>query len=193
MGKHEGILSECNIPWRNLLIDMIFVTVGSQKFQFNRLLKEIDKLIEKGIITEGVFAQVGASDYAPQHYADKAFLDKEEFADWQDKCDIVITHGGTGAIIGAIKKGKKVIAVPRLEKYGEHVDDHQLQLLRQFEGMGIIDVCYDINRLGESYKSISDAHFQTYESNTQRFIDSIEEFIHIYIENKVKEGRHESS
>lgn len=193
MGKHEGILSECDIPWRNLLIDMIFVTVGSQKFQFNRLLKEIDKLIEKGIINEGVFAQIGVSDYAPQHYAYKAFLDKEEFAAWQDKCDIVITHGGTGAIIGAIKKEKKVIAVPRLAKYGEHVDDHQLQLLGQFEGMGIIDVCYDINRLGESYKRISDAHFQNYESNTQRFIDSIEEFIHIYIENKVKEGRHESS
>ena len=52
-----------------------------------------------------------------------------------EKANIVITHGGTGAIIGAVKKGKKVIAVPRLAKYGEHVDDHQLQLIKQFDDL----------------------------------------------------------
>ena len=52
-----------------------------------------------------------------------------------EKANIVITHGGTGAIIGAVKKGKKVIAVPRLAKYGEHVDDHQLQLIKKFDDL----------------------------------------------------------
>ena len=40
---------------------MIFVTLGSQKFQFNRILIEIDKLIEDKYITENVFAQTGYS------------------------------------------------------------------------------------------------------------------------------------
>ena len=93
---------------------MIFVTLGSQKFQFNRLLIEIDRLVEEGKITEEVFAQTGYSDYEPKNYEYKNFLDRDEFSDIMGKCDKVITHGGTGAIIGAVKKEKKVIAVSRL-------------------------------------------------------------------------------
>ena len=46
---------------------MIFITVGSQKFQFNRLLEQIDLLIENKIIKEEVFAQIGSSDYIPKN------------------------------------------------------------------------------------------------------------------------------
>ena len=87
---------------------MIFVTLGSQKFQFNRLLKEIDRLIEENEVNEEVFAQIGYSDYQPKNYHYKNFLDREEFNEIMSRCDKVITHGGTGAIVGAIKKGKKV-------------------------------------------------------------------------------------
>ena len=59
---------------------MIFITVGSQKFQFNRLLRKIDDLIQNGVIAEKVFAQVGYSDYIPRNFAYKQFLDREEFA-----------------------------------------------------------------------------------------------------------------
>ena len=47
---------------------MIFITLGSQKFQFDRLLKEVDRLIADGVIQEKVFAQIGASEYLPQNY-----------------------------------------------------------------------------------------------------------------------------
>lgn len=107
---------------------MIFVTLGSQKFQFNRLLQKIDELVKEEAIKEEIFAQIGYSDYKPENYQYKDFLNRNEFSEIQSKADVVITHGGTGAIIGAVKKGKKVLAVPRLAKYGEHVDDHQIQL-----------------------------------------------------------------
>lgn len=101
----------------------IFITLGSQKFQFNRLLKAVDELCEKGTVdAEDVFAQIGYSDYLPKNFSYKKFLDRDEFSNEMEKANIVITHGGTGAIIGAVKRGKKVIAVPRLAKYGEHVD-----------------------------------------------------------------------
>lgn len=95
---------------------MIFITLGSQKFQFNRFPQAVDELIDKDVIKEAVFAQIGYSDYKPRNYAFKEFLDRDEFAAQEGKCEILITHGGTGAIIGAVKKGKKVIAVPRLAK-----------------------------------------------------------------------------
>ncbi|MBQ9514336.1 MAG: beta(1,3)galactosyltransferase EpsH [Clostridia bacterium] len=156
---------------------MIFITLGSQKFQFNRLLKKVDELIENGTINEEVFAQIGASDYKPQHFSYTEFMDNDTFSEYEKKADIVITHGGTGAIIGAVKQGKKVIAVSRLAKYGEHVDDHQVQLLRQFDDMGIIEACYDVDNLSDCYKKVLKTDYIPYVSNTKTIIGSIEEYI----------------
>lgn len=156
---------------------MIFVTLGSQKFQFDRLLIKLDELIEKGTITDEVIAQIGASTYQPKHFRAIAFMDRQEFADTMDKCNIVITHGGTGVIIGAVKKGKKVIAVPRLARFGEHVDDHQLQLLHQFDELGIICACYDTEELEKFVEKIEEMTFRPYVSNTEVMIASIEEYL----------------
>lgn len=156
---------------------MIFITLGSQKFQFNRLLQAVDALIEKGIIDDEVFAQVGYSDYEPKHFDYKQFLDREEFALRESKCDILITHGGTGAIMGAVKKGKKVIALPRLAKYGEHVDDHQIQLIEQFKGQNLICGLDDATELEVGLKYVKEHKFDAYKSNTKTIIDSIERFI----------------
>lgn len=156
---------------------MIFITLGSQKFQFNRLLKAVDDLIQQGSIKDEVFAQTGYSDYVPKNYSFKNFLNRDEFADYTGKCDIFITHGGTGAIIGAVKKGKKVIAVPRLAKYGEHVDDHQLQLIEQFKELNLIYGCSDCGDLAAALKYVKTHTFQQYQTNTQVIIDSIDEFI----------------
>lgn len=156
---------------------MIFITLGSQKFQFDRLLKTVDDLIEKGIITDEVFAQSGYSSYQPKYYKYKKFLDRKEFYTMEGQADIVITHGGTGAIIGAVKQGKKVIAAPRLAKYGEHVDDHQIQLLKQFENMDIIETCYDLDILGETIQKTKGKTYKQYISNTNRIIDSIQNYI----------------
>lgn len=160
---------------------MIFVTLGSQKFQFDRLLKKIDELIDAKVITDKVVAQIGASTYTPKNYEYIKFMDREKFAETMDECSVVITHGGTGVIIGAVKKGKKVIAVPRLAKYGEHVDDHQLQLLKQFDELNIICACYELDELGDLYSSLDNKEFRPYVSNTHVIIDSIEEYLQTLI------------
>lgn len=156
---------------------MIFITLGSQKFQFNRLLKAVDNLIENGRITDVVFAQIGYSDYKPVRYRYKSFIDRDEFDIEMEKGDIIITHGGTGAIIGAVKKGKKVIAVPRLAKYGEHVDDHQLQIVEQFCHLNLISGCLNLDELGEVLKIVEKTEYKGYQSNTDTIINSIDKFI----------------
>ncbi len=156
---------------------MIFVTLGSQKFQFDRLLIKLDELVETGVIKDKITAQTGASTYVPKHYEYTQFMDREAFAETMDACSVVITHGGTGVIIGAVKKGKKVLAVPRLAKYGEHVDDHQLQLLKQFDELGIISACYEMDELGDYYGKLEQTRFRPYVSNTHVIIESIEEYL----------------
>lgn len=156
---------------------MIFVTVGSQKFQFNRLLKELDTLVEKNGIKEDIFAQTGYSDYKPKNYRYKNFLDRDEFKEIMEKSNKVITHGGTGAIVGAVKQGKKVIAVPRLKEYGEHVDNHQLQIIDEFEKMKFINAVKEMRKLGEVIKNIEGYDSKSYVSNTDTIIESIDDFI----------------
>lgn len=156
---------------------MIFVILGSQRFQFNRLLMEIDELIQSGFLTEPVFAQIGYSDYKPRNYEYKDFLNQDEFNAWVSKSDIVVTHGGTGAIIGAVKKGKKVIAVPRLAKYGEHVDDHQLQVIGQLKDQNIICGLDDCSELKDGLEYVKNHTFDSYMSNTKAIVESIKAFI----------------
>lgn len=156
---------------------MIFITLGSQKFQFNRLLVEIDRLVESGDIKEAVFAQIGYSDYKPKNYEFKEFLDRAQFVEYTDKSNIVITHGGTGAIIGALKKEKKVIAVPRLQKYNEHVDDHQRDIVKQFSQMKLISEVYDVKCIKDKILNIENTKFNTYISNTKAIINEIGNFL----------------
>lgn len=156
---------------------MIFVTLGSQKFQFNRLLKQLDKIVENKKIEEEIFAQIGYSDYKPQNYKYKEFVDRDEFKELMSKSDIVIAHGGTGAIITAVKQGKKVIAIPRLAKYGEHVDDHQIQLVDEFKELNLIEPVYDEKDLEKAILEIKDKKFNEYVSNTKNIMEDIERFI----------------
>lgn len=163
---------------------MIFVTVGSQKFQFNRLLKEIDRLIENNVINEEVFAQIGTSDYKPKNYEFVDFMTQEKFTKKMEKADIIITHAGTGVIVNAVKKEKKVIAVPRLAQYGEHVDDHQIQLIDEFKQLNFIESVYEIEKLEEAIKNIRSKKFNKYVSNTDKIIESIEKFLEEENESK---------
>ena len=159
---------------------MIFVTVGSQKFQFNRLLKKIDELIEKGIIDEPVFAQIGTSDYKPVNYEYVDFISQDEFQKRIEEASLIITHAGTGVIINSIKIGKKVIAIPRLAKYGEHVDDHQVQLINEFGELNFIEAVYDISSLEQAISIVKNKKYNTYISNTETILNSVCEFINKY-------------
>ena len=87
------------------------------------------------------------------------------------------SQSGTGVIINAVKRGKKVIAVPRLARYGEHVDDHQTELLQQFQELDLICRWDDCNTLDEAVALVKKTDYKPYRSNTQAIINSIEEFI----------------
>jgi len=156
---------------------MIFVTVGSQKFQFNRLLEAIDNLIEKKVIKDKVFAQVGVSDYKPKNYEYVDYMTQDEFNKKINECDTLITHSGTGVIVNSVKLGKKVIGVPRLAKYGEHVDDHQVQLIKEFAELNFIEPAYEMEDLEKALKLINKKEYNKYISNTDTIVESIEKFI----------------
>ena len=134
---------------------MIFVTVGSRNYPFDRLFRKLDELYEEGVLTDSMFAQVGTSTYQPKHYAYKDFISQEEFLEKINEADVVVSHGASGSIMKALKAGKKVIAVTRLEKYGEHINDHQIQNNEAFASNGYVLMAdLELNDLGDCFKKI---------------------------------------
>lgn len=134
---------------------MIFVTVGSRGYPFDRLFKKLDELYEDGIITEEMFAQIGTSTYRPKHYKYENFISQEDFLKRINEANIVVSHGASGSIMKALNAGKKVIAVTRLEKYGEHINDHQVQNNVAF-GINryVLAADDELTDLGECFKKI---------------------------------------
>ena len=104
----------------------VFVTVGTTKEAFDRLIKAIDIVSEKHPDIS-FFVQYGSSS-KPNINSAINFLSIQDFGRHIDKADVVITHGGVGCIASSIRRGKRVIVVPRLSKYAEHENDHQLQI-----------------------------------------------------------------
>ncbi|MGT2896314.1 glycosyltransferase [Streptococcus entericus] len=124
---------------------MIFVTVGTHEQQFNRLIEEIDGLVAEGDITEDVFIQTGYSTYQPKYCRWQSMLGHNEMNDCIERADLVITHGGPSTFMSVLSKGKRLIVVPRLKKYDEHVNDHQMEF-----------VSHILERMNYNFEFISD-------------------------------------
>jgi len=128
---------------------MIFVTLGTHEQPFDRLVREVDRLIIDKIIKEDVFIQIGFSyKYIPRCGYEK-ILSFKKMSELIAKARIIITHGGPGSIILALSNGKVPIVVPRQKKFGEHVDDHQVLFTRRLDIEGKIIAVYDIGMLSE--------------------------------------------
>ncbi len=156
---------------------MIFIVLGTQKFQLNRLLKEVDELIEERAITEEVLAQIGNSDYIPRHYTYFRFIDKKQFDDYIQAASLVITHSGVGSIISALKAGKPTVIYPRLRKYHEHVDDHQLDIAKAFEKRNYVLCRHEQDTLLRVMERSRRYPFEAYVSNTGYMTDLIRGYL----------------
>lgn len=124
---------------------MVFVTLGTQAKDFSRCLKMIEALVQDRTINEPVFAQTGHTKYVPQGIECMPFITEQEYLKRISESRIVISHAGTGALFSSIAQGKKVIAIARLSKYGEMVNDHQTEIVKKLsEGGYILDGTNDL-------------------------------------------------
>jgi UDP-N-acetylglucosamine transferase subunit ALG13 len=117
-------------------------TVGTHEDPFDRLLQELDRLVEVGEITEPVFCQSGYCTYVAKHVECVRQLPFDELQQKMRDARIVITHGGPATIMQALAHGKVPMVVPRQAEFGEHVDNHQVRFARKISDrvIPIIDI-----------------------------------------------------
>ncbi|MGP4106087.1 PssE/Cps14G family polysaccharide biosynthesis glycosyltransferase [Virgibacillus sp. L01] len=156
---------------------MIFVILGTHELPFTRLISEVERLKKEGLIQEKVVVQSGNTKYSSPLLTIKPFMNYEEMENIYDEARLIITHAGTGSVITGLKKNKKVIAVARLRKYGEHNDDHQLELVKVFKEKGHILEWNEDVLLEEVIRLTDEFEPTPFISGKENMINIIEEFI----------------
>ncbi|WP_279138918.1 glycosyltransferase [Faecalicoccus pleomorphus] len=160
---------------------MIFVTVGTHEQPFNRLLQKIDELKKKGVINEDVIIQTGFSTYEPEYCEWSKLISYQQMIKNVTDAHIVITHGGPASFIMPLQMGKTPIVVPRQYQFNEHVNDHQVEFVRNVaKRMGTIIDVEDIENLGEiitNYDQIVATMAHGIISNNAKFNEDLETIV----------------
>ncbi len=160
---------------------MIFLTVGTQ-LPFDRLVKSVDDAVSQNGFKEEIFAQIGKSSYQPHNFGGVSFLEKGLFDKYYCQASGIISHAGMGTIIMALDNAKPLLVMPRLTKYGEVVNDHQVAIARKFEELGHLLAAYDAEELPDKIRQL--CNFTPRKRNTsslavtnriRHFLDNLDE------------------
>lgn len=154
---------------------MIFVTVGTHEQPFDRLIEAVDRLKLNGKIMDSVFIQTGYATYTPRSCQYKKFISMDQMNEYMQKANVVITHGGPSSFVLALQYNKIPIVVPRLSKYNEHVNDHQLTFCRELVARKFpIRVLEDVKDLEHEINDIETTNFkETIELNNKKFVKKL--------------------
>lgn len=157
---------------------MILIALGTQDKQFYRLLEAVQKQIDAGKIKDEVIVQAGCSSkFKSKNMKIFDLIPMDEFDKLIKNCEVLITHGGVATIITGLKYNKKVIAAPRLKKYKEHVNDHQLQIIESFANLGYILPLYNFDELDKVIEESKSFKPKKYKSNTENFLKLLKSII----------------
>lgn len=116
----------------------ILVTVGTDHHPFDRLIRWVNDWIKADPgRAETVFVQSGTASVAPACPA-ADFLDVHQLGKLLGSANVLICHGGPASIADAWHHGLVPVVVPRLRKYGECVDDHQLDFCVKVAELGYV-------------------------------------------------------
>jgi len=121
---------------------VIFLTVGTQ-FPFDRLVRAVDDALGREVIAEEVFAQTGEGAYRPRNMRFAPTLPRDVFAEYVRAASAMVGHAGMGTILTALEAGKPLLVMPRLRRYGEIVNDHQVATAKRFAALGHVLLAAD--------------------------------------------------
>lgn len=166
--------------------EMIFVTVGTHEQQFNRLVEYMDKWAAEH--DEKVVMQTGYSTYEPKHCEWSKLYPYQKMVEMVNEARVVITHGGPSSFIMPLQIGKTPIVVPRMKKYDEHVNDHQLLFCHQVaDRVGNIILVDDVDQISNTistYDKIVKNMKSSLNSNNEQFNRRLSEIVDDLMKNK---------
>ncbi|MFD1007291.1 glycosyltransferase [Oceanisphaera ostreae] len=128
----------------------VFVTAGTQ-FPFSRLDEVVNALVTihpdwSVTYQSGPDSNVEVLSKLPLHKVSDLFT-SDDFRFYFDSADLVITHAGMGNVITCLEKGKPFVMFPRLSKYGEHRNNHQVDSANAISKIYSIPTFFSVSEL----------------------------------------------
>ena len=154
---------------------MIFVALGTQDKSFKRLLDIVESLNTD----EKIIVQAGFTKYTSSKLEIHDYFSKDEYMKLMNEASLIICHGGVGTILNALSLNKKIIVVPRLKKYKEHQNDHQLQVARVFNNEHHIILFKDGDDINSLYNKSKDFKPIPFVSNKNNFISKLKAYLEL--------------
>jgi UDP-N-acetylglucosamine transferase subunit ALG13 len=151
---------------------MIFVSVGTNEARFDRLLRAVESLGTG----EEVVVQHGPSDVRPAGATCVDFLSFEEMTDHLSRARVAVLHAGVGSVLAALATGTRPVVVPRLARFGEAVDDHQVGYARRLHEEGLVVLVEDLERLA-AVVAAHDGRFEGAVGVEGRLVEELRELI----------------
>lgn len=160
------------------ILSVLITTGTAEEYDFSRLLKIIDELCDRQILlSDDLIVQSNGNTYIPKNFEVHSMFSRAKFEQALQDADYLISHAGTGSVISALKAEKKVILFPRLEQYGELIDNHQLEICKAFEEKGYVLVAKDKEELITCINKIRVFLPEKFQSNTLNFVKIIKEIL----------------
>ncbi|MCQ2330025.1 MAG: glycosyl transferase family 28 [Paludibacteraceae bacterium] len=154
---------------------MIFVTTGTQ-VPFDRLVMIMDKFAS--VTGEEVIIQAFNGKYKVKKAKVVQFISPDEFDEMFQKARLIVAHAGIGTIVTALEKEKPLIVFPRLAKYGEHRNNHQVDTAVKMRQLNYV---YVADTEEELFQLLSDANLHPLakigRDASRDLIDSVRQFI----------------
>ena len=151
MGIVAPVLPE-GAPWRRPLLST-FVSVGNATQPFDRLLNAVCK--NATCMPAPIVIQFGNTTFNCDGTECKGFVSMDEFERMVEEASLVVMHAGAGSVIHAVRAGKVPVVMPRRARYGEHVDDHQLEFARHLARIGLVALAEEPENLPAAVESAS--------------------------------------
>lgn len=155
----------------------VFVPLGTQKFPFGRIITALNGLVKQGLYKpEEIVMQSALYPIKPEFTAFK-LIPNEDFNRYMEEAEVIVTHSGVNSIISCMIKGKPLVVCPRLHEFGEHVDNHQMEIARLMHDKYDVLVCTDMKDLQSLIEESKMHRYEPWISHKAELLKAIQDLI----------------
>lgn len=151
----------------------LFVPLGTQKFPFGRIITALNELVRQGKYSSEAIVMQSALYPVKPEFTHFGLIPHEEFNRYMQEAEVVVTHSGVNSIISCMELGKPLVVCPRLHEYGEHVDNHQLEIAKLMHEKYDVLTCMDMQDLPTLIEKAKTHQYKQWVSHRDELIRAI--------------------
>ena len=155
----------------------LYVPLGTQKFPFVRIIIALNRLVEQGEYKPEEIVMQSALYPVKPNFTAFGLIPNEDFNHYMEEAEVIVTHSGVNSIISSMEMGKPLVICPRLHEYGEHVDNHQMEIATLMHDKYDVLVCTDMKDLPNLIKQSKTHKYKHWVSHKKELLSTISKLI----------------